>query len=351
MAADGPPGAMKWPPGSEILVSAATIKDMVRIVEHHGLVPVPVDLDTHFVPDAESLRRSITPRTRAVLVAHLFGSRFPMEPVIEFAREHGLFVIEDCAQAFAGRTFLGHPQADASMFSFGPIKTATALGGAVLRIRDPELLQRMRTTQAGYAVQSRWYFLRRLLKYSGLKLGTARPVFTPIAHACRVLYWDLDAFINNSVHGFSGSRFFARIRRQPSGPLLVLLAKRLRTYDARRLAKRASSGRLLVDLLHDQIPCPAGEIVPHSFWVFPVLVDDPGRVIARLAEAGFDATQGRSMCVVQPPPDRADLEPRCVVDAVAKMVYLPFGPEMSNRALKRMAEVLLSECNGTAVGR
>ena len=119
--------ALQLPPGSEVLVSAITIRDMVRIIEAHNLVPVPVDLNPEDLSvDIASLNRAISPKTRAILVAHLFGTRQPMEPILDVARKHGLFVAENCAQAFAGRHFTGDPSADVTMFSFGSIKTATA---------------------------------------------------------------------------------------------------------------------------------------------------------------------------------------------------------------------------------
>ena len=165
-------GALALPHGSEILVSAVTIPDMVRIIREHGLVPVPVDVDIgSMAPKVERMRAGVTPATRAVLVAHLCGGRFPVEPVAELASRHGLLLFEDCAQAFAGAGYRGHPAADVSMFSFGPIKTATSLGGALLRVRDRQLLRRMRSRQAAYPAQSRPYYLRRLLKYAAMKVG------------------------------------------------------------------------------------------------------------------------------------------------------------------------------------
>ena len=67
-----------------------------------------------------------------------------------FAREHGLLLVEDCAQAFQGPERMGDPVADVSMYSFGTLKTSTALGGAILRVRDREVLGRMRGIQASY---------------------------------------------------------------------------------------------------------------------------------------------------------------------------------------------------------
>src|SRR5687768_445186 len=71
--------ALGLPPGSEIIMSSVTIPDMARIVQHHGLVPVPIDVDAgRLEPDLDELEQSISPRTRAILVAHLFGSRIDM---------------------------------------------------------------------------------------------------------------------------------------------------------------------------------------------------------------------------------------------------------------------------------
>jgi dTDP-4-amino-4,6-dideoxygalactose transaminase len=65
--------AARFPPGSEVLMSAVTIPDMATIVRHHGLTPVPLDLDFEtMLPGAEQIRSATTPRTKAVLVAHLF---------------------------------------------------------------------------------------------------------------------------------------------------------------------------------------------------------------------------------------------------------------------------------------
>ena len=58
-----------------------------------------------------------------------FGSRIQIKPLIRVVRRHGLSVVKDCELAFAGREYSEHPKFDASLFSFGPIKTATAFGG------------------------------------------------------------------------------------------------------------------------------------------------------------------------------------------------------------------------------
>ena len=191
--------ALQLPPGSEVLVSAITIRDMVRIIEAHNLVPVPVDLNPEDLSvDIASLNRAISPKTRAILVAHLFGTRQPMKPILEVARKHGLFVAEDCAQAFAGRHFTGDPGADVTMFSFGSIKTATALGGGLLCVRDADVLSRMRELQSTYPIQSR-----------GLR-EKDRQARADEAHVVRPAIWRLGG--GNAIDR-EGSRSICRLDR------------------------------------------------------------------------------------------------------------------------------------------
>lgn len=67
-----------------------------------------------------------------------------MTQIVEAAARHGVLLWEDCAQVFTGRQgYLGHAESDAVFFSFGVIKRATALGGAVARIGDTEILAGM----------------------------------------------------------------------------------------------------------------------------------------------------------------------------------------------------------------
>src|SRR3546814_4011443 len=113
------------------------------------------------------IERASGPNTRAIVVAHLFGARLDLDPVIELAHRKGLVVFEDCAQAFDGQAYKGHPESDVAMFSFGPLKTATALGGAILRVRDAGLRGKMGVIQDTYPVQPAGAYGKRVLKFMG----------------------------------------------------------------------------------------------------------------------------------------------------------------------------------------
>jgi hypothetical protein len=142
--------AKRWPPGSEVIVSAINIPDMSSLLRHHGLRIVPLDVDVlTLAPRVDLVDALVTPHTRALLVAHLFGRRFDVAPLAAAARRLNLTLIEDSAEAFCGAEYRGHPLADISMFSFGTIKTGTSFGGALSRVRDEAVLQAMRRAHEG----------------------------------------------------------------------------------------------------------------------------------------------------------------------------------------------------------
>jgi dTDP-4-amino-4,6-dideoxygalactose transaminase len=294
-------------------------------------------------PHLEALEAAITPRTKAIVVAHLFGSRVPLTPIVEIARRHGLLVIEDLAQGYAGPDDFGDAESDAAMFSFGTIKTATALGGALLRIRDPALLQRMRAIAGEYPAQSRSAYLTRVLKYGLLKGATTWTGYTALVALLRAACCDHDQLAARLVRGFPAERLFEQLRQQPSAPLLALLARRLQRFDAERLRRRAERGRELSARLLGSYEIPGSAAAVHSHWIFPVLTSEPDRLIEQLTRAGFHAPQGRSMCAIAAPGDRPELRPLSAERLLNSGVFLPIYPELPLRELDRLVIVLRSD--------
>ena len=333
---------LNLPAGSEVLMSAMTIPDMAQIVTAHGLVPVPLELEPSLAaPSPETLRRAITPRTRIALIAHLFGNRVDLNPHIAIAREHDLMFLEDCAQAYAGPNFTGHADADISMFSFGTIKTSTALGGGIFQIRDAGLCRRLAERQAKYPTQPAGKYFQRVLKYAGLKLLSTYPVFALFVRICRWAGIDRNQMLNRSVRGFESSEGVERFRFQPSAPLLAVLARRLQHPRSERLERQQALGRRLLEALEPNACCPGSGAEYHHFWVFPVLADEPGELMKVLADAGFDTTQGESMRIIDKPADSPAIEPVVSRDLLRRMVYVPMYPELTEKAVDRLAEVLL----------
>jgi dTDP-4-amino-4,6-dideoxygalactose transaminase len=331
--------AMAWPPGSEVLVSAITLDDMATILRNHKLVPVPVDVDPRTLAvDGRELQRQITPRTKAILVAHLFGSRMPLDEIVHTAKRFDLMLLEDCAQAVAADAYLGHPGSDVSLFSFGPIKTKTALGGAILRFRDQELRQRVESIQYTEPVVKRLEFMRRVAVFSLLKVLSVRLVFSVFIWACALLGIDYDRFIQNSVRGFGGGELLARIRRRPPACMLRLLARRLQSNNFESIERRIDFARRIVSGLPEALTVGASA-AHHTHWVLPVRSPAPERLIADLRSAGFDSTRGASrLCAVastsegRPPPAASSL--------LNEIVYLPMWPAMPEHSRKKMVQIV-----------
>lgn len=337
-------GALAETAGSEVLVSAVTHPDMVRIIEGHQLRAVPVDLETATLePRVELLEAALTSRTRAVVVAHLFGGRFDLRPVAAFARAHGLLLVEDCAQAFRGPRDAGDPLADVSMFSFGSIKTASAVGGAILRLRHPGLLAKMRRAQERWPVQGRRHYAGRLLKALCLVL-LGRPLpYGIVARICKLTGRDLDDLVNGTVRAFPASAgatesLLGEIQHRPSAPLLALLARRLRAFDTNRLARRTAAGERVARLLPAFVHHPGELASPRTHWLFPVLASDPEGLVCGLRQRGFDASRvTSSIAPVPAPPDLPRLAPEEANRMMSHLVFLPVYPELPEGALDRLA--------------
>ncbi len=329
---------LSFPPGTEILISAITIPDIVAILRCHGLVPVPVDLEpTHLTPSIESLKRGLRPKTRMLVVAHLFGSRFDMAPFITFARQHDLILIEDRAQAFEGTEDFQAGEADLTFYSFGPIKTCTAMGGGLAVAQDAGLLRGMQRIQDSYSPPSRFRYFKRIVKYGLMKAISARFPYAFLNRICRCCRIDHDHLISRSARTFGERDLVTAIRRQPPAPLLRLLKRRLNRFDVRRLAARAAKGRHLLQVLGENVFVPGSASIRHTHWLFPVVACEPERLIGALREAGFDATQGESLCLVEAPEDRLELSPETAKQLLETMVFLPMYPLMPDNELSRMA--------------
>jgi perosamine synthetase len=327
--------AVAWPRGTEVLVSAVTIPDMVRVLQHHGLVAVPLDLspDTLTI-DEHQLDAAGTSSTRAIVIAHLFGARTHLQSIARAARARGWVVLEDCAQAYDG-TYRGDRTTDVRMFSFGPIKTATALGGALLSIEDPAIARRMREIQSTYAVQRRARFLTRVLQAAALKVLGWHVIFGVFAALCRFARIDHDTLVVRWLRGFPSDDLIVRIRRAPSAPLCRLLERRLRSSITARIARRRELAGQILERL--QCRTPGSGTSEHSHWIIPVESIDPAGLVETLWRHGFDATRrASSLEAVAPPPDRAWLNPERAKRMLSRLVYLPVYPRLSVEDCRRL---------------
>ena len=133
-------------PGDQVIIPANTYIASAIAVSAIGAEPVLVESDANYLIDASLLASALTPRTKAVMPVHLYGQVAPMEPILSFARRHGLRVIEDACQAH-GATYDGKAAGsfgDVGCFSFYPGKNLGAYGDAgAIVTNDAELADKL----------------------------------------------------------------------------------------------------------------------------------------------------------------------------------------------------------------
>ncbi len=134
--------------GDEVITVPSTFMATAEAITYSGATPVFVDIDEQtYTMDPAGLKDALTPRTKAIIPVHLFGQTADMDFILNFARAHNLFVIEDAAQSH-GAEYKGRRAGtlgDAACFSFYPGKNLGAFGeaGAVVT-QDAELRDRIR---------------------------------------------------------------------------------------------------------------------------------------------------------------------------------------------------------------
>jgi dTDP-4-amino-4,6-dideoxygalactose transaminase len=254
-------------PGDEVIVPALTWVTSAHCAEYVGARPVFADIDlATYNLQPEAFEAAITPRTRAVIVVHLFGLAADMTAILAIARRHGIAVIEDAACGI-GTTFEGDPVGtlgDLGCLSFHPRKIiSTGEGGMVLTNND-ELAASVRS-----------------LRNHG---STGLPLKEFEAHGP----WTMATF-NRVGYNLRLSDIQAAVGVAQMGKLDGLLCER------RRRAERYST--LLADCQQLALPNRAGDIAGHTYQSYVVRIADGDRrrrndVMVRLAERDIETRPG-----------------------------------------------------------
>ena len=157
--------ALNLRPGDEVITSSFTFIATAEVIALLQLTPVLVDVDpVTYNIDPDAIERAITPKTKAIVPVHLFGQSAPMERIMEIARKHNLFVIEDNCQAIGSDYIfddgtrkkagtIGH----IGCTSFFPSKNLGCYGdGGAIFTNDDELAKQMRVV-VNHGMTVRYY--------------------------------------------------------------------------------------------------------------------------------------------------------------------------------------------------
>lgn len=145
--------ALNLKPGDEVILPAFTYVATAEVIKLLGLTPILVDVnEDDFLIDVTQIESAITQNTRAIVPVHLFGQSANMDAIMQIAKKHNLFVIEDTAQAIGakytfdnGTVLCAGTIGDVGCTSFFPSKNLGCLGdGGALFTRNEQLAKRLK---------------------------------------------------------------------------------------------------------------------------------------------------------------------------------------------------------------
>ena len=135
-------------PGDEVIIPALTVAMCGYAVTHANATPVYADVcEDTFNIDPEDIKRKITPKTKAIMVVHLYGLMCNMEEIEKIAKEHSLYILEDCAQCFLATDHRGKisgTAGDVGSWSFENSKHLSCGDGGIVTTDNPILAEFMR---------------------------------------------------------------------------------------------------------------------------------------------------------------------------------------------------------------
>ena len=304
-------------PGDEVIVPSLTYVAAVNAIAYTGATPVFVDVcASTWTPSPESISQAVSSRTAGILVVHNYGHPADMDPILACAKRHGLWVVEDAAEAPFAR-YRDRPVgslADIATFSFYGNKIITSGEGGAVVTSDVQLAQRMELLRGqGMDPQRRYYF----------------PVIG----------------YNYRLTNVQAAILCAQLERRTE-----LLVQR------HRVARRYRAGLEAVGGVSTQSIAPWANWSP---WIFSVVVDseasatDRDQLMSDLAARGIDSRP--FFIPVHTLPAYVEVANRqghalpVTVDLAARGINLPTYPDLLDSDVDRVVQAVAESVQGRSV--
>ena len=330
---------MHMAPGDEVVTQAFNFAAVPAAIQASGATPRFVDLEQDgFNLSPEHLRSVIGPRTRAVLLTHLFGNPGGLEQVGELCRARGITLVEDCGQG-VGASFRGQPVGTfggAALYTFGPTKNFTLLGGGAATTSDETLARRMEELAAKHPTMS----LAKSLKLAAVASGITT-LTSPLAFNMAVLP-------GIRLLALAGIDPVHRIMDEPAGPMegverSALPTRLMAAVGLEQLERHQDLNGARVRngwYLHRALSSLSGITVPRSsegnvFMSFPVFHPDRKKFCLALRRYGVDTDLGfmedcSTLSLFGGPKGDFPNTRR----AVQEIIHLPVHPGLGKKDLK-----------------
>ncbi len=288
--------------GDEVVVPSFTFAATANAVALTGATPVFADIDAAtFCLDPDSAAAAVGPRTAGIVPVHLFGHLADMEELTRLSDRHGLFLLEDAAQAHAARSPAGHAGSlgDAGAFSFYATKNLTTGEGGLITFKDADLARRA-----------------RLLRNQGMETRYANELVG----------------LNNRMTDVAAAIGRVQLRRLPE-----LNARRRAVADAYRTGLSGDQGVEGIDL-----PAVAAGN-EHVYHQFTLRVQGRDDVQARLARHGVQTNVFYPTPVHRLPAYDVALDLPRTEAACAEVLSLPMHPHLTDEEVDRVVNAVREE--------
>ncbi len=294
-------------PGDEVIVPALTFVASANVVTYCGAKPIFVDSDpATWNIDPEKIKEKITDKTKAIIPVHLYGHPVDMDPIIEIARERGIYVIEDAAESH-GAEYKGKRVGsfgDISCFSFYGNKILTTGEGGMCLTNNEELAERL-----------------KILKDHGMDLQKK--------------YW-------HTVIGFN----YRMTNMQAA--IGVAQLQKMDNFIKRKLEIANLYNSLLKDV-NGITPPPKADWAKNVYWMYTVLVEDGFGVdrneLMKALEAKGIETRPVFYLITDMPPYKSNEKFPVASEISRKGISLPSSVNLKDEEINYIVDCI-KECRG-----
>lgn len=291
--------------GDEVIVPTLTYIASVNSIAYTGATPVFVDsLSDTWQMDPEDIKRKISPKTKAIMVVHLYGHPCNMDEIVKIAKENNLFIIEDCAEA------IGSYYKNKHVGTFGDVSTFSFFGNKTIT-----------TGEGGMVITNNYDLTQKILKLRGQGLAPNRE------------YW----------HDVIGYNY-----RMTNICAAIGLAQLEKINNI--LEKKRQIANWYKEKLNDSPLEFHGENrdVTHSYWMCSILVekvDDRDSLREHLKQNGIE-TRPLFYPIHQMPMYKEEKNPFPVaINLACRGINLPSYPELRQEDIEFICKIILEYCS------
>lgn len=293
--------ALELKPKAEVIVPAYTCAIVIEVILRLGLEPIFVDVDPEtYNIDPNLISRKISPRTKALIPIHLFGRPCEMDQIMEIAEKHGLYVIEDVAQALGAeykKTKVG-AFGDLAIFSFGIGKSMTSGEGGAVTANNKDLREGIANAQTALNEASLKWVLRVSGNLLAMKVFSNFLLFSAIRGYLAESLGNREQMVLENCISLKAqgdkSTLNSTLTLAKMPPISAKIARvqlrKLDTFNEKRMMIAATLTELLSEL-HDFIELPkTGGHIKHTFTRYPIrpLKASRDELMGQLARQGID---------------------------------------------------------------